>query len=187
MSPEDAAKLSGQTVHAQLVTSGPAAQPPAKPEQAAPAADDSTEKRLEHTLGAYHQDAQNQPRQGESGALFPPPGEEQAATRQVEMGPVLAAGAQGLEKGEPAAPKTDPFSILTQVLGSTTDKQTILDNLMEISADTSIITSVKAMEELFSALTRLELTFPADEDIQGSLIFARAILRVRYIELQGRK
>jgi|GEM_PF-7111925 len=158
-------------------TSGPAATPQATSgQQPAPAQEDSTQRRIDDVLGAFHQDAQGRPRQGVPEALTAQ-ADDPSTTVMVDMGPMLPT---------PPAP-TGPLAVLLQDIGPTTNQQAIVDALMEITTDTSIVTSAQDMENLFGALTKVELTFPTDENIQGALIFARSILRARYIELKEAK
>ncbi len=141
-------------------TSGPAVTPTAKPAAPAPQ-DDSTEARLEEVLATVHD--QGRPRQGVPGALTAQSDDDASQTAMVDMG--------------------DPTVVGTQGLG--TDKETVLEGLMEIAIDPTIVSTEADIIEFLTQLSSLEISFVDDEDVLGQISFTRLVLLDQLKELKG--
>lgn len=152
MDPQDAKDLSGQTITLTL-PAGPAAQPPAKPEQAAPTTDESTlTRRIDAATAPLL--VNDRPQKGVPGVLFTL-GDDAEKTQAVNIGPVAAAGL-GISKPEP----TGPLAALMQAPGLTTDESAVQAALINIIAEAPEITN-QQLNQLLANITPLKRFFNA--------------------------
>jgi len=104
----------------------------------------------------------------------------------MEMGDPMVVGTDGLKSGEVSLiPPTGPLAVLMQEPGPTTSQQTIMDALMEIVTDPTIVSTDSDITNLLMQLSKFEVFFVTDEDMLGQIAFTRLVLLDQLKELKG--
>ena len=165
-------------------TSGPATQPEQDPRvrAAGEIGSDTALRQVEQIVAPV---MEPRPEQGGHEGTLELDEDPTTIASAADMGDPTVAGTQGLGgEEEPTAP-TGPLAILMQDIGLKTNRDAILDSLIEIATDPTIVSTEAEVSNLLKQLVVIEIFFVTDEDLIGQVAFNRLILLDQLKALRG--